>query len=134
VLRATFGTVHWPLLVAASLALLAVRPFPTHLLSYAARAEELAARFRELLGLSASKPGSLPWPPICELSSLHQAFKSLECPDEARAYHWAVSEAMRLDLDALACESYLERAVVLKEAERYWRRAADEARRFAQAM
>ena len=132
-LRATFGTVHWPLLVAASLALLAVRPFPTSLLSYAARAEELARRFRELLLPFASSARSLPWPPISELSNLHQAFKSLECPDEASAYHWAVSEAMRLDLDALACESYLERALVLKEAERHWRRAAEEARLFIAA-
>ena len=131
-LRATFGTVHWPLLVAASLALLAVRPFPTKLFSYATRAEELAARFRQLLGPAAS-PRSLPWPPISALSSLHEAFKGLECPDEASAYHGAVSEAMRLDLDALACESYLERALVLKEAERYWHRAAEEAQHFTAA-
>ena len=132
-LRATFGTVHWPLLVAASLALLAVRPFPTSFLSYALRAEELAGRFRKLLGPFASSPRSLPWPPISELSSLHQAFKNLECPDEASAYHWAVSEAMRLELDALACDSYLERALVLKEAERHWRRASEEARHFTAA-
>ena len=130
-LRATFGTVHWPLLVAASLALLAVRPFPTSLFSYAARAEQLAARFREVLGPFASGPRSLPWPPISELSSLHEAFRSLDCPLPASAYHQAVCEAMRLNLDALACESYLERALVLKEADRYWRRAAEEARSFA---
>ena len=132
-LRATFLTVHWPLLVAASLALLAVRPFPSKLFSYAERAEKLAARFLELRGGFLSGPRRFPWPPVAELASLHQAFKNLDCPDEARSYHWAVSEAMRLDLDALACESHLERALVLKEANRYWMRASEEARRFTAA-
>ena len=77
-LRATFGTVHWPLLVAASLALLAVRPFPTYLLSYAARAESLVRRFLELSGRLPSGGRSAALPVRSELAALHEAFKSLE--------------------------------------------------------
>jgi len=133
VLRATFGTVHWPLLVAASLALLAVRPFPTYLLSYAARAESLVRRFLELSGRLPSGGRSAALPVRCELAALHEAFKSLECPDAASGYHWAVSEAMRLDLEALAARGSWEAALRRKEADRHWRRASDEARLFSAA-
>jgi hypothetical protein len=133
VLRATFGTVHWPLLVAASLALLAVRPFPTNFLSYAARAEPLARRFLELSGRLTPSGRSAMGPVESELARLHETFKSLDCPDAASAYHWAVSEAMRLDLEAFALGGSWEAALRGREADRYWRRASDEARLFTAA-
>ena len=122
---------HWPLLVAASLALLAVRPFPNHLLRYAARADELIGHFLDLRGLFEQSPRSRPLPEPGALEGAHAAFKALDCPDSASSYHWAVSEAMRYDIEALA--DVLRRPGLAQnlrgEAERYWRRAEDEAQR-----
>lgn len=124
-------TFHWPLLVAASLALLAVRPFPSHLLRYAARADELIGQFLDQRRLFEQSPRSQPLPEAGALEEVHAAFKALECPDSAASYHWAVSEAMRYDVEALA--QVLPRPGFSRglraEADRYWRKAEDEARR-----
>lgn len=122
------------LLVAVSLALLAVRRFPASLARYAVSAENLADRFLEQRRRFERSRRSRPLPPIESLEQLHAAFKDLACPEGAASYHRAVSEAMRCDLEALAAFGRPRRRSSLRaEADRHWRRAADEAERLCAA-
>lgn len=123
-------TVHWPLLVLAGLTMLAVRPLPSRLLGYAGPAEELVRRFLELASRFEASPRLQALPRAGSMEDLHAAFKALDWPDQAAAYHWAVNEAMRHDIRALAdfghADLYRRHRT---EAENYWRRVEEEARR-----
>lgn len=129
-MHAVTPTVHWPLLVLAGLTMLAVRPLPSRLLGYAGPAEELVRRFLELKSRFEASPRLQSLPRASSLESLHAAFKALDWPDQAAAYHWAVNEAMRIDIRALSdfadADLYRQHRT---EAEKYWRRVEDEARR-----
>jgi hypothetical protein len=129
-LRSASLGIHWPLLVLAGLTMLAVRPLPSRLVGYADRAEALVRRFTELTSRSRQSPRLQPQPTAGELRELHAAFKALDWPDEAAAYHWAVNEAMRHDIAALGDTSQpAASARHRSEADRYWQCAQEEARR-----
>jgi hypothetical protein len=133
VLQTITAAFHWPLLVAVGLALLAVRPFPSHLLRYAARADELIGQFLDQRRLFEQSPRSRRLPEAGALEEVHAAFKALAWPDSAASYHWAVSEAMRHDIEALA-EGPRRPGLaqgLRTEAARYWRRAFGCGVRFA---
>ncbi|MGH9398847.1 MAG: hypothetical protein ACRD00_00655 [Thermoanaerobaculia bacterium] len=101
---------------------------------YADRAEDLARRFFERRGRAQQSPGRQPLPAERELQELHAAFKALDWPDGAAAYHWAVNEAMRHDIAALAaCGQPGESARHRSDADRYWQRAEVEAERLSVA-
>ena len=122
--------IHWPLLVLAGLTMLAVRPLPSRLVGYADRAEALVRRFTELRSRAHQSPRLQPLPTASELQELHAAFKALDWPDEAAAYHWAVNEAMRHDIAALGGSGQPARSAFHRsEADRYWQRSHEEARR-----
>jgi hypothetical protein len=132
VLQTIYAVLHWPLLVAASLALLAVRPFPSQLALYATRAEALTLRFLEKRSRLEQSPRSLPLPPLAELQEIHASFKMLVWPDSVSAYHWAISEAMRHDIEALRSFAHPRAYDALRsEADRHWLRAEDEAQRLS---
>ncbi len=121
---------HWPLLVLAGLTMLAIRPLPSRLLGYASPAEELIRRFLNQKSRFESGPRRQPLPSPNPLEDLHAAFKALDWPDQAAAYHWAVNEAMRHDIEALAdigqpdlYKQHRDNAAI------YWRRVEEEARR-----
>jgi hypothetical protein len=124
VLQTIHAAVHWPLLVAASVTLLAARRFPSNLVPYAARAEALVRRFLERRKRPEQSPRSRLPSQACALEELHASFKALDWPDSAASYHWCVSEAMRHDIEALAFVGDLRLYQSLRaEAGRYWRRA-----------
>jgi hypothetical protein len=127
-LHAVTPTVHWPLLVLAGLTMLAVRPLPSRLLGYAGPAEDLVRRFLELTSRFEANPRLQSFPSAGALEDLHAAFKALDWPDQAAAYHWAVNEAMRHDIRALTnladADLYRQRRT---EAASYWRRVEEEA-------
>ena len=107
--------------MAASLALLAVWRFPFRPAAYAARAEDLARRFLEQRERFGQSRRIRPLPSVCALEELHAAFKNLEWPDSAASWHWAVSEAMRHDIEALAAFGQPRLYQTLRaEADRYW--------------
>jgi hypothetical protein len=131
-LHAVSPALHWPLLLLAGLTMLAVRPLPSRLFRYAGPAEELVRRFLELKSrLEASARPSQP--AAVSLEDIHTAFKALDWPDQAAAYHWAANEAMRHDIRALTdidkADLYLRHRA---EAEKYWRRVEEEARRLTE--
>ena len=113
-LHAVTPTVHWSL--------------PSRLLGYAGPAEKLVLRFLELKSRFEASPRLQSLPSAGSLEVLHAAFKALDWPDEAAAYHWAVNEAMRHDIRAL---TDIDHADLYRrhrtEAESYWRRVEDEA-------
>lgn len=119
---------HWSLFVLAGLTMLAVRPLPSRLLGYAGPAEELVRQFLGLKGRFEENPHLQLLPAADSLEVIHAAFKALDWPDQAAAYHWAVNEAMRHDIRALLdiddAEVYRKHRA---EAEKYWRRVEDEA-------
>jgi hypothetical protein len=121
VLQTIYAALHLPLLVAAGLALLAVWRFPSHLAAYAASADDLARQFLEQRERFEQSGRFRPLPPVQVLEELHAAFKSLLWPDSAASYHWAVSEAMRHDIEALATFGQPRLYQTLRaEADRYW--------------
>lgn len=129
-LHAVLPTFHWPLFMLAGLTMLAVRPLPSRLLGYAGPAEDLVRRFLELKSRFEASPQLQSLPPAGALEDLHAAFKALDWPDQAAAYQWAVNEAMRHDIRALADIADSARYTQHRaEAETYWRRVEDEARR-----
>jgi hypothetical protein len=110
--------------------MLAVRPLPSRLLGYAGPAEDLVRRFLELKSRFEGSPRRESMPSPDSLEDLHAAFKALDWPDQAAAYHWAVNEAMRHDIRALTDIADPDRYRQHRaEAEKYWRRVEDEARR-----
>ena len=131
-LQTIYAVLHWPLLVAASLALLAVRPFPSQLAHYAVRAEALTLRFLERRARFEQSPRTQQLPPLEELLEIHAAFKALAWPDSVSGYHWAISEAMRHDIEALRIFHHPRAYDALRaEADRQWLRAEDEAQRLS---
>lgn len=129
-LRAVPETLHWPLLLLAGLTLLAVRPFPARLVGYAERAEDLVRRFLEQKSRLNAGPRLQSSLSLRSLEDLHAAFKTLDWPESAAAYHWAVNEAMRHDIEALADLGVTSRFDGHRaDAIRYWRRVEEEARR-----
>ena len=132
-MQAIHAALHWPLLVAAHLARLAVRPFPSHLAAYAARAGDLARQFLDHRERFEQSGRFRPFPPVQVLEELHAAFKSLPWPDSAASRHWAVSEAMRHDIEALAAFGQPRLYETLRaEADRYWSRVEEEAGRLTE--
>ena len=129
-LHAVSSHLHRSLLVLAGLTMLAIRPLPSRLLGYASPAEELIRRFLDQKSRFESGPRRQPLPSPNPLEDLHAAFKALDWPDQAAAYHWAVNEAMRHDIRALAdfghADLYRRHRT---EAENYWRRVEEEALR-----
>ena len=131
-LRAASFGIHWPLLVLVGLTMLAVRPLPSRLVGYADRAEDLLRRFLELTSRARQSPSLQPLPSESELRVLHEAFKALDWPEGAAAYHWAANEAMRHDIAAIAGNGQPgESARHRSNADRYWNRAEEEALRLA---
>ncbi|HEV2063992.1 MAG TPA: hypothetical protein VGS00_05530, partial [Thermoanaerobaculia bacterium] len=90
----------------------------------------LVRRFLGLKSRFEASPRLQSLPSAGSLENLHAAFKALDWPDRAAAYHWAVNEAMRHDIRALTDIDHADHYQRHRtEAEKYWRRVEEEARR-----
>ena len=105
---------------------------PSRLLGYASPAEELILRFLDQKSRLEAGPRRQPLPSPNSLEDLHAAFKALDYPDQAAAYHWAVNEAMRHDIEALADIGQPDLHTQHRnQATHYWHRVGEEARGWA---